>query len=128
MDSILPSRSSIPENEGPVTIDESRARSLYHVTDNAIASAVMREPLEMVVTFYDNQPQISCFRPEMLTPVGCNIISDVVLPKGRHHFHSGSTNCGITDSFPVPERSPYWLQRIGLKLSGRVGIYPIAVY
>ena len=117
MHSFSPSRSSIPEKDGPVAVEKLRARSLYHVTDNAIASAVMREPLEMVVTFYDNQPQISCFRPETLTPVGCNIISDVVLPKGRHHFHSGSTNCVLTDSFPAPEWAPYWLQRIDLILS-----------
>ena len=37
-------------DDGPVTIDKLQAPSLYQVTDNAIVSAVMRDPLEMIVT------------------------------------------------------------------------------
>ena len=114
---ISPSRRSILDNDIPVITDVLRVPRLYQVTDNAIASAMMREPLEMMVTFYDDQPWISCFRPEMLTPVGCNIISDVFLQKGWHHLHPGSTSCGVTDSFPAPEWAQYWLQRIDLVLS-----------
>ena len=56
-----------------MTLDE--LRSLHQVTHNAIASAVMREPLEMMVASYNDQPGISCFRRAMLTPVGYDDIS-----------------------------------------------------
>ena len=52
---VSPSRRSILENEMPVTADVLRDPRLYHVTDNAIASAAMRELLEMIVSFVDCQ-------------------------------------------------------------------------
>ena len=67
MHSNSPSRSSTPENDGPVAVDELRAPSLNHVTNNAIASAAMRELLEMMVTPHD----------------------------GQLRFHSSDTKCGL---------------------------------
>ena len=50
MHQISPSRRSILENDVPRATDVLQALSLYQVTDNAIASAAMREPLEMMAT------------------------------------------------------------------------------
>ena len=64
------------ENDIPETTDVLRSpTSLYQVTDNAIASAVMREPLEMIVTAFDGQLQISQFALTILTPVCRSSIS-----------------------------------------------------
>ena len=118
MHSVSPSRSSIPENDGPVTVEDFRAPSFSHVIDNAIASAAMRELLEMMVTSHDSQLWISCFRTlDAYTCCMRGYVSKVSPLKWSRHFHSGSTNCVLTDSFPAPEWAPYWLQRIDLILS-----------
>ena len=79
MHSVSPSRSSIPENEVSVTVEDFRAPSFSHVIDNAIPSAAMREPLEMIVTVHDDQPRMSILRHGMLTPVGYDDISVTLL-------------------------------------------------
>ena len=59
----------MPEKDGLVTVEKLRALSAYHVTYDAIASATMRDPLDMIITSYDDQPLLSCFRHRMFTPV-----------------------------------------------------------
>ena len=67
--------------------------------DNAIASAAMRELLEMMVTSHDGQLLISCFRTlDAYTCCMRGYVSKVSPLKGSRHFHSGSTSCAIRDS------------------------------
>ena len=84
MHSNSPSRRSTPENDGPVAVDELRAPSLNHVTSNAIASAAMRELLEMMVTPHAGQLRIHSSD----TKCGLRLLHGCIYQCYESKFHS----------------------------------------
>ena len=52
---------------------------MYHITKNVIASAVMRELLEVVVTVRDGQLLCASFRRAALTSVECGNMSVMLI-------------------------------------------------